>query len=66
MLNYADYDFYLDEYNGDLSEDDFDKYIAKASACVRRITFGRADQAEGDEVKHAACAICDIFAQSEI
>lgn len=65
MLRYADYKFYADEYNGELSANDFDKYIVKASAYVRRITFGRADQAEGDEVKHATCAICDIFAQSE-
>lgn len=65
MLRYADYKFYLNEYDGDLLENDFDKYIVKASAYVRRITFGRADQAEGDEVKHATCAICDIFAQSE-
>lgn len=66
MLTYADYMFYVETYKGDLSDVEFDKNIMKASAYVRKITFGRADEcAEDEEVKHAACAVCDIFALDE-
>ena len=40
--------------------------IVPATAHVRRITFGRADQnMELDEVKLATCAICDLLANDE-
>ena len=38
----------------------------KASAYVRRITFGRADDnMEMEEVKLATCAVCDLIANDE-
>lgn len=60
---YADYDFYVSEYRGEISQDAFDGVIVKACAHVRRITFGRADQHVDDEnVKLAVCAACDAIA----
>lgn len=64
MLNYADYAFYIEVYKGKLNQEEFDRNIIKACAYVRRITFGRADQyADLEEVKCAACAVCEIYAE---
>lgn len=66
MSCYADYDFYKSDYRGNMTEDEFNRHIIKASAYVRRITFGRADaNAENDEIKLSACAVCDVFAADE-
>lgn len=62
MNVYADYNFYTTEYRGGATEDEFESQIMKASAHVRRITFGRADSCpEMEEVKFAACAVCDML-----
>ena len=61
MNLYADYNFYVSEYKGQATEEEFQRQIVKASAHVRRITFGRADNCmEMEEVKLAACAVCDL------
>lgn len=66
MNLYADYEFYISEYKGNLLKEEFEKSIMKASAYVRRITFGRADDnTEMDEVKIATCAVCDLIANDE-
>lgn len=66
MNLYADYEFYISRYKGDLPKEEFEKSIMKASAYVRRITFGRADDnTEMDEVKIAACAVCELLANDE-
>ncbi len=66
MNLYADYEFYISEYKGDLLKEEFEKSIMKASAYVRRITFGRADDnMEMEEVKLATCAVCDLIANDE-
>lgn len=62
MNLYADYNFYMTEYRGKATEEEFERQIMKASAHVRRITFGRADGCpEMEEVKLAACAVCDVL-----
>ena len=63
MNIYADYNFYVNEYQGRrLSMDEFQKYILPASAHVRRITFGRADlHKDVEEVKLATCSVCDTL-----
>lgn len=62
MNVYADYNFYTTEYRGGAAEEEFERQIMKASAHVRRITFGRADSCpEMEEVKFAACAVCDML-----
>ena len=63
MILYADYKFYVESYDGDMDEKEFRKVISRASAHVRRITFGRADsQSDMEEVKFATCAACDVIA----
>lgn len=66
MNLYADYTFYVSEYRGNLTDEEFDKSVIPASAYVRRITFGRADDnMEMEEVKLATCAVCDLIANDE-
>ena len=66
MNLYADYIFYVSEYRGNLTDEEFDKSVIPASAYVRRITFGRADDnMEMDEVKLATCAVCELLANDE-
>lgn len=66
MNLYADYKFYITTYKGSLPKEEFEKSITKASAYVRRITFGRADDnMEMEEVKLATCAVCDLIANDE-
>lgn len=66
MILYADYEYYTTTYKGSLSKEEFEKSIMKSSAYVRRISFGRADEnKELDEVKLAACAVCDLIANDE-
>lgn len=65
-MNYADYAFYTSVYHGLLAEGEFDRFIVKASAFVRRITFGRTDaRTEEHGVKLSACAVCDVYAADE-
>lgn len=66
MILYADYEYYTTTYKGSLSKEEFEKSIMKSSAYVRRITFGRADDnIEMEEVRLAACAVCDLIANDE-
>lgn len=66
MILYADYEYYTTTYKGSLSKEEFEKSIMKSSAYVRRITFGRADDnMEMEEVKLAACSVCDLIANDE-
>lgn len=66
MILYADYEYYTTTYKGSLSKEEFGKFIMKSSAYVQRITFGRADDnIEMEEVRLAACAVCDLIANDE-
>lgn len=66
MILYADYEYYTTTYKGSLSKEEFEKSIMKSSAYVRRITFWRADDnMEMEEVKLAACSVCDLIANDE-
>lgn len=66
MNLYTDYEYYASTYKGSLVKEEFEKSIMKASAYVRRITFGRADDnMEMEEVKLATCAVCELLANDE-
>lgn len=66
MNLYTTYAYYISTYRGNLTEEEFEKSIVQATAYVRRITFGRAEQnMELDEVKLVTCAICDLLANDE-
>ncbi len=60
---YADYTYYTDSYGGKaVSEGDFPRLAAKASAYIDRLTFGRAAENAGDErLKMCCCELCDSF-----
>lgn len=61
MKLYADYDFCIQEYSQDISQEEFDKYILKASAYIRRLTLLKADSFEGEQLKYAACAVVEAY-----
>ena len=66
MNLYVSYAYYVSTYKGNITEEEFEKAIIPATAYVRRITFGRADQnKELNEVKLATCAVCEILANDE-
>lgn len=66
MNLYADYEYYTSTYKGNLPKEEFEKSIMKASAYVRRVTFGRADDnMEMEEVKLATCSVCELLANDE-
>lgn len=67
MNVYAEYSFYTSEYKGRASEQEFQSHIVSASAHVRRITFGRADDSmDMEEVKLATCAVCDVLLEDRV
>ena len=61
MILYADYEYYTTTYKGSLSKEEFGKFIMKSSAYVRRAD----DNIEMEEVRLAACAVCDLIANDE-
>lgn len=64
MNKYVNYSYYTEKYGGTLTKKEFGRYVLKACAHVRRITFGRAElNSDMDEVKMAACAVCDLLCE---
>ncbi len=63
----ADYTYYRDSYGGRaVSEEEFPRLAAKASAYIDRLTFGRAAEHSGDErVKMCCCELCECFALTD-
>lgn len=62
----VDYQFYVNNYLGTLSEHEFKRSLVRASAHIERITFGRAKEfADTNEVKYALCTACDVIAQED-
>lgn len=58
---FADYEFYK-SIGGSLSEEEFSKVAAKASAYIDKVTFGRASEHADDErVKRCCCDLCDTL-----
>lgn len=66
---YADYTFYLAEFNGTASGAEYNRLAVRAAAYVDRMTYGKAKTATGDDlaaVKLAECAIVDeLLAQEQ-
>lgn len=69
-MAYADYDFYLNTYFGNvISEEDFPRLSERASDYIRAVTQGISDQVDGvqlEAVKKASCAIADVLLDEEI
>lgn len=59
---YGDFSFYKDTYNGALTEAEYTRYSARATAEIDRMTSQRAKTATGELlelVKFAECAVID-------
>ena len=67
---YADYDFYLNIYYGNvIAEEDFPRLSERASDYVRAETGGISDRMDGDglkAVKKASCAVAEALLDEEI
>lgn len=64
MKPYADYDFYVNTYGGDIIS--YDKYniaALNASQYIKYITLGRSENFSGEEVKYAVCAAAEAYAE---
>lgn len=60
MTQYADYDYYISKYKGNMPESDFDRMSKIASAKIKANTYGRIDEKDvQDEVKYCACVLAD-------
>ncbi len=62
-MMYADYNYYTTNYGGSaVSEADFPRLAARASAHIDKLTFGRAaDHADDERLKMCCCEICDTL-----
>ena len=62
---YADYDFYLHVYYGDvIAEEDFPRLSDRASDYIRAATEGISDTVDGwqmEAVKKASCAVAEVL-----
>ena len=65
MTLYVDYDFYLQEYDDDITEDVFRKHIKEACAYIRRLTLRKSDTYTGEELKYATCAVIEAYKNIE-
>lgn len=65
MFPYADYEFYKNKANGCLEKKTFDTEVAEASVFLRYITLGKSDNSDIEELKYAACAIADMYADAK-
>lgn len=66
-MAYADYTYYTESYCGSaVSEADFTRLAAKASAFIDRVTFNRAAQhTESDNLKCCCCDLVDTLAAAD-
>lgn len=65
MLKYTNYDFYEDEYCGNMPDEDFEKLVARASAEVRKYIMNRDFTGYEEEVQFATCSVTDILYKVE-
>lgn len=65
MINYIDYDFYVNKYMGDMPEENFEKLALRASAEVRKNIFNRDITDYKDEVQMVTCSVADILFKIE-
>lgn len=59
----VDYSFYTDDYCGNMSEDEFKRYSAAATAFVRQVIFNR--ELPKDAGDRAICAVADVMKRGE-
>ncbi len=65
MTKYADYEFYIDTYKGNMPETDFDKLVIRASYEVQKNIFNRNITGYEEEIQLATCSVADILYKVE-
>lgn len=62
-MDYIDYTYYINCYNGTLSAEDFNCSLLPACAIIDNITFGRLRHMHqiSSDIKNAVCAILDEY-----
>ena len=65
MTKYADYEFYIDTYKGNMPKTDFDKLVIRASYEVQKNIFNRNIIGYEDEIQLATCSVADILYKVE-
>lgn len=65
MKIYTNYYFYKNTYMGNMSENDFDKQVIRASYEVQKNIFDRDITGYEDEVQLATCSVADILYKIE-
>lgn len=71
-MAYADFDFYIETYHGECSDDSIKRWLEMASDELDAFTFGRLMSAFPTEISHATkvkkavCAIADALFQVDI
>ena len=60
---YVDYNYYVNEYSGGMSEEEFQSSERKAEAYIRSITYisGNIFEVEDIAVKKAVCSVADVY-----
>ncbi|MRM91181.1 hypothetical protein EAI28_22920 [Faecalicatena contorta] len=61
MKTYADYQFYVENYHGQMDETDFQRHALSAAQYIRYLTIGKSDEYEGEELKYAVCEAADVL-----
>ncbi|MFR7544544.1 MAG: hypothetical protein ACLUWN_01150 [Clostridia bacterium] len=65
MKNYVDYNFYIKEYKGKISETEFDKVATRASLEIRNTIMNKDITRYEEEVQMATCSVVDILHEIE-
>lgn len=65
MENYIDYNFYKSTYKGDMSIEDFEKLVTRASIEVKNSIMNKNIEGFEKEVKLATCSVIDILYKIE-
>ncbi len=62
-MAYADYDFYVKQYHGNMNEADFLKFSESASDFIDSVTFGRITKLAviPEKIKRACCACAEAM-----
>lgn len=65
MENYIDYDFYKSTYKGNMSLEEFEKIVTRASTEVRNCIMNKNIEGYEKEVGLATCSVADILYKIE-
>ncbi|MBP3463758.1 MAG: hypothetical protein J6K45_04680 [Clostridia bacterium] len=65
MENYIDYDFYKSIYKGNMSLEEFEKVVTRASIEVRNYIMNKNIENHEEEVGMATCSVADILYKIE-